>query len=253
MYSINQIKLNNNIIKKKQTEISVQYSDFIFSRFIMSINWVSKIKLISALILTILLINCGNKQSASSPENGDLTNTFIVNDSIIELSPAQIFQKEKDKLIADGWEDRNIPNGQLPSCYNFISQFGSVNNYLEVKVGSNTDVVIKVMNLENNSCIRYVFINSGTTYQLKNIPEGQYYLKIAYGENWFSKVENEQCIGKFISNPMYEKGEDILDFRIQHSNDGYSVPSFRLELDVIKSNISNSFNSQNISEDEFNK
>jgi len=219
----------------------------------MQINWVPKIKVISALVLTIGLISCGNKTSAPSLANGDLTNTFIQNDSINELSPEQIFQQVKDKLIDEGWEDRDISNGQLPACYNFIPQYGNVDNYIEVIVGSNTDVVIKVMNLENNNCIRYVFINSGTMYQLKNIPEGQYYLKIGYGEDWFSKVENGQCIGKFVSNPMYEKGEDIMDFNIQHTNDGYNIPSFRLELDVIKSDISNSFNSQNISEDEFNK
>ncbi len=219
----------------------------------MSINWVSKIKLVGALILTIGLINCSNKRSTSFLENGDLTNTFIQNDSIFELSPERKFQQEKDKLKAEGWEEENISNGELPDCYNFIPQFGSIDNFLEVKVGSNTDVVIKVMNLENNNCIRYVFVNSGTTYQLINIPEGQYYLKIAYGEDWFSKVENGQCTGKFVRNAMYEKGEDVMDFNIQHTIDGYNIPSFRLELDVISSNISNSFNSQNISEDEFNK
>ena len=81
----------------------------------------------------------------------------------------------------------------------------------------------------------------------------KYYLKIAYGKNWLSKVENGQCIGKFIRNPLYEKGEDIMDFTIQHSSEGYSIPSFRLELDVVSTGISNSFNSQNISESEFNQ
>jgi hypothetical protein len=46
-----------------------------------------------------------------------------------------------------------------------------INNYLEVHVGGGTDVAIKVMNLETDKCIRYVFINSGSTYKIKNIPE----------------------------------------------------------------------------------
>ena len=111
------------------------------------------------------------------------------------------------------------------------------------------------MNLNTNTdkCIPYVFINSGSTYAIRNIPHGSYYLKIAYGKNWLFKVENGQCIGKFTRNPMYEKGEDIMDFNIQHLADGYIIPSFKLELDVISSSISNSFNSQNISESEFNQ
>ncbi len=109
------------------------------------------------------------------------------------------------------------------------------------------------MNIQTEKSVRYVFINSRSTYSINNIPEGQYYLKIAYGKDWLSKVENGQCIGKFLSNPMYEKGSDIMDFNIINNPDGYSIPSFTLQLDVVLSGISNSFSSQNISENEFNK
>ena len=67
-----------------------------------------------------------------------------------------------------------------------------------------------------------------------------------------TKVVNGQCVGKFIRNPMYEKGEDILDFNLQHYSKVYRVPSFKLSLDVIATDITNSFNSENISEDSFN-
>ena len=109
------------------------------------------------------------------------------------------------------------------------------------------------MNIKTEKCIRYVFINSGTTYSIENIPEGMYYLKIAYGKDWLSKVENGQCVGKFIKNPLYEKGEDVLDFNIKRESNGRSIPSYQLSLDVVSSGISNSFNSQNISESDFNK
>ena len=110
-----------------------------------------------------------------------------------------------------------------------------------------------ILNLNTEKCVRYVFINSGSTYTIRNIPEGRYYLKIAYGKNWLSIVENGQCIGKFIRNPMYEKGEDIMDFNIKNTAQGYSIPSFKLELDVLSTGVNNSFNSKNISESEFNQ
>jgi hypothetical protein len=65
-------------------------------------------------------------------------------------------------------------------------------------------------------------------------------------------VENGKCVGKFIKNPLYEKGTDILDYNIKYSGNTYSVPSFRLSLDVVTNNANNSFNSSDISEDEFN-
>ncbi len=208
------------------------------------------------LLITILFTSCNNQSSSSqenTPENGDLNNTFIEQSPTVELTPEQKYEQEKEKLISEGWQEQDIQNGQLPSCYNFKPQKSNVDNYLEVYVGSGTDVSIKVMNLSTDKCVRYVFINSGSTYTIRNIPEGSYYLKIAYGKNWLSKVESGRCVGKFIRDPMYEKGEDIMDFNIQYTADGYSIPSFKLQLDVVSNSISNSFNSQNISESEFNK
>jgi len=202
---------------------------------------------------------------SNRPSNGDLDNTFHDNQSasttsdgkkteyVPELTPEQKLQQEKNKLIAEGWKETEVNNGQLPSCYNFVPKKSRINNYLEVQVGGGTDVAIKVMNLNTDKCIRYVFINSGSTYKIRNIPEGTYYLKIAYGKDWFSKVENGQCVGKFLRNPMYEKGDDIMDFNLQYTSDGYSIPSFQLKLDVIATNTMNTFSSQNISENEFNQ
>jgi hypothetical protein len=120
--------------------------------------------------------------------------------------------------------------------YNFVPTKSDIDNYLEVQVGGGTDVAIKVMNSENEQCIRYVFVNSGSTFRIRNITEGKFYLKIAYGKDWFSKVENGKCIGKFLRNPMYEKGKDILDFNLQHTVDGFNIPSYQLKIDVIATN-----------------
>lgn len=186
------------------------------------------------------------------PKNDALNNSIAKNTTSSQLTTEQKIQYERDSLAKAGWRENNIINGQLSSCYNFKPQKGNIANYLEVNVGSGTDVVIKVINLKTEKSVRYVFINSGTTYTISNIPEGQYYLKIAYGKNWFMKEDNGRCLGKFIRNPIYEKGEDIMDFTRQYRNDGVSIPSFKLSLDVISTDISNSFNSQNISENDFN-
>jgi hypothetical protein len=219
-------------------------------------NLIHNSGIIATFSFIVLFASCNNQSSSNkenSPENGELNNTFIEQSEAAELSQEQNYEQEKEKLISEGWQEEGIQNGQLPSCYNFNPKTGEVNNYLEVYVGSGTDVVIKVMNSKTDNCVRYVFINSGSTYSIKNIPEGKYYLKIAYGKNWLSKVENGQCIGKFLRNPMYEKGEDIMDFNVVHLTDSYKIPSFELKLDVISNGISNSFSSQNISESEFNK
>lgn len=185
--------------------------------------------------------------------NGDLNSTFGNSNEGNNSSPdSNSFEFTKSKLIADGWEEDNFSNGQLPSCYNFKPKKSKIDNYIEVNVGSGTDVVIKVINYNTDVCIRYVYINSGTTYKIRNLPEGVYFLKIAYGKNWFSKVENGKCVGKFISNPLYKKGENLMDFHLKHHENGYSIPSFRLSLDVVQTPDADKFNSNSISEDDFN-
>lgn len=206
-----------------------------------------------ALLSTLLFSSSCNNNSSNSystPSNGDLDNTFTEKQ---EITPEQKLQKEKQQLLSEGWEEQGIENGLMPSCYNFEPQSdNSIDNYLEINVGGGTDVVIKLMNLNTEKCIRYVFVNSGSSFQIRNVPQGKYYLKIAYGKEWLSKIEYEKCFGKFIRNPLYEKGEDILDFTIKNTFDGYSIPSFRLSLDVVSSNLMNSFSSKNISETDFN-
>lgn len=210
-------------------------------------------KVLVNLIVVVFLFSCTTNENDNTPKNGDLNNTFVEEQSTLELAAEEKYQREKEKLIKEGWEEQKIENGQLPICYNFKPKKGSLQNHLYVFVGGGTDVSIKVMNVNTNKCVRYVFINSSSAYSIDNIPEGKYYLKIAYGKNWLSKIINGQCVGKFLRNPMYEKGEDIMDFNIQQKKDGYSIPSYRLQLDVVSSGTSNSFTSQNISEDDFNK
>jgi hypothetical protein len=196
--------------------------------------------------------------------NGDLDNTFTGTDSkpikkqqksppTIKLSNEEILRQQKTALYQEGWKDEHINNGNLPNCYNFKPYRSKIDNYLSVYVGSGTDVVIKMMNVETNKCVRFVYINSGSTYKVRNIPEGRYYLKIAYGKEWISKVENGKCVGRFFRAAHYEQGEEIMDFNIKHYKDGrYSIPYFELKLDVVRTNDMNSFESDRISEETFN-
>ena len=225
----------------------------------------SRIAVISVILIAIISV-VALRQSRNNDiyENEALYNAEVAKmmDSIYaaaasappSLSPEDLLKQEKDKLIAEGWEETQVKNGQLSSCYNVAPKKGEIDNYLEVHVGGGTDVVIKMMNIETSKCVRYVFVNSGTTYRIKNIPEGLYYLKIAYGKEWLSKTENGKCVGKFIRNPIYEKGTDILNYKVRPMGEEgeYDVPSYRLDLDVVSTDFTNSFTSHHISENDFN-
>ncbi len=209
-------------------------------------------------LVLIAVISCHSNNTGSNtqiPENGDLTSTFTEQQtSQTSLTPDQLLEQERNRLVKEGWKQNNLQNGLMPSCYNFSPKYNqSTDNYLKINVGSGTDMVAKLMNANSGICVRYVFINRLSSFSIRNIPEGVYYLKLACGKEWLSRVENSQCVGRFLSNPLYEKGTDLLDYNLIRNTDGYSIPSYEISLDVVSSTMNNSFSTSNISEKEFNK
>lgn len=156
----------------------------------------------------------------------------------------------------DDWEKKSYKSGTTPDCENISPEYDyEIDNYLKIQVGYNTDVVVKLMQKSQteDKCIRVVYINSGDTYYVKNIPEGLYYLKIAYGKDYRQTIVNKKCKIKFIKNPIYEMGDNLLDFNIVKTNEGISIPYFELSLDVITTTeTGKEFKTGNISEDQFN-
>jgi hypothetical protein len=109
-----------------------------------------------------------------------------------------------------------------------------------------------MINYLNGKCIRYVYISKNSTYTIRNIPQGKYYLKIAYGDNWGVEEGKSICEGRFTTNTLYKKGNDILDYNFVYTGDHYQIPSFSLKLDVIKTDDQvNTFDTNTINENEF--
>ena len=157
-----------------------------------------------------------------------------------------------------GWDRKKYTSGETPDCENIIPEYDrSIPNYLKVNVGSNTDVVVKLMKKNISSediCIRIVFIRSGQSFKIENVPEGDYYLKLAYGKDWRQKIVDNQCFGKFMTNAHYEIGKQKLNFNKSQNGDYERIPSFELSLDVVTTKIKKSnYNSNQISEAIFNK
>lgn len=157
------------------------------------------------------------------------------------------------------WEKKYYPSGSAPECENIIPKYEpSMKNYLNINVGSNTDVVLKLMKknlMGEDYCIRIAYVRSNESYKMENIPEGLYYVKIAYGSDYRQKIEDGQCKVRFVRNAEYEKGEEELSFYKIPVTGGYDIPSFQLDLDIIiiEGRRFNEFTSDTISEEEFNK
>lgn len=172
-------------------------------------------------------------------------------------------------LIIDsysGWEEKNYISGITPDCENVIPKYDyEIENYLRINVGLGTDVVVKLIehNETKDECIRVVYVRSGDVFEIKNIPQGEYYLKIAYGKDIRKKIIDNICYVKFMKNAKYEKSKEFLNFSLvkkpnkkigNEIYENWEVPSFELFLDIIETTYTNNtFKSSDISEEEFNK
>ncbi len=198
--------------------------------------------------------SASSTDSAHSPTVDEIFHNPTVNISI----PAFVDPITKDSLdlVKNGYLPRHIKNGGEPDCFNYTPQKSNVNNRLIVYVGYKTDVVVKLISQETEKCIRYFYIRGGSTYTIYGIPQGIYYLKLAYGKQWMMSNANGQCVGKFLRNAKYEIGKETLNYNFKYSDnrDGYRIPSFHLKLGIsFDFDKSDNFRSDNISEERFNQ
>lgn len=156
----------------------------------------------------------------------------------------------------DGWEEVSYKTGEKPNCISSAEKFDyKTENFLRIIIGRNTNVVVKVHNTVNDECIRCVFINAGESFEINNIPEGIYYLKIAFGNFWMQKdLGGQKCEGKFQQEVYYKKGDKLLDFYTVKTETGtVKIPNFELKLEIFKQNKKNEYKSSQITEEEFFK
>lgn len=154
---------------------------------------------------------------------------------------------------SDDWEEADMYTGKVPSCIYVTPKYDyGLDNFLRISVGSGANIVIKLHDYLTDACIRCVYVSAGDTYDMRNIPEGKYYVKIAFGKKWsVRKTDSYSCEAKFKKNAAYKEGEDILDYYLRYYDNGYQVPSYEIRLDMKTSKKKNAFDTKGISEDEF--
>ena len=98
--------------------------------------------------------------------------------------------------------------------------------------------------------IRYIYVAENTTTTVQEIPQGVYYLKLAYGYDWMAKETNDGKQGKFTRNVLYERSQDTFDFGTKNSREEIN---YRLDINVVDSKLENNFQTITIDEKEFMK
>jgi hypothetical protein len=169
-----------------------------------------------------------NNSYSSNPGNMATTSDSSLSDSNNNpaYSSADSTSSGTSDYVPVNMENGNISNrGEVHPEYDY-----KIDNKLVISAES-TDAAVKIINTETDRCIRFVFINNGTTYIVRNIPEGKYYLEIEYGENWEVKEGEPNAKGHFANNDLFKTDRSDFDFNKVYSEDGeVSVPNYELTL-----------------------
>ncbi len=185
-----------------------------------------------------------------------ITGSVVVKEKVVEKI-VEVSAGGSDSNQYEDWDETEYETGETPQCLNIVPEFDyKMDNHLKIKnEGSETEAVVKLIKIDNPDgdevTYRIAFIKAGDNHDMKNVPAGKYYLKIAYGQEWKETSLGGRCTGKFTKNAQYEKGEDIVDFTPIRTSAGTELPSYELSLDV-NHNGSNGLDTDDISEDEFN-
>lgn len=153
----------------------------------------------------------------------------------------------QQKLLDAGWAIVT-PHEDLTEEYGIKPVYGIQDNYFDITIGRGCNVAVKIMDKKTDQCIRYVYVAENSTTTVQEIPQGVYYLKLAYGYDWMEHNTGNGKVGKFTRNVSYEKSQDTFDFGVKNSSEEIN---YRLEINVVDSQLGNNFLSTPIDEEEF--
>lgn len=184
--------------------------------------------------------NIDNKQKKSSKSSE--VSTSLNSDEKLQKSTLGSDQRD--------WNSTSIAQGKPVYCFKNQKYNRDIDNELKITMGGYGDLYVKLINRLSDKVIREAFIKRNTTYSIRNIPEGVYYIKTAFGKGLKT---NNNCDIKFENDAYYKKGENQLDFYIKENYDGYSIPSFHLSLDVeVSFTTGSQYDSESITLNDFN-
>lgn len=166
------------------------------------------------------------------------------NSDSIELNSLQ------EQLIGEGWYlPKTVPEGELSKEYGVKSKFGQQDNYFDIEIGNGCDVAVKIVDASTDKCIRYVLVPENSSANVQMIPQGKYYLKLAYGKDWMEYDNGDGTIvGKFTKNVSYDRSVDVFDFGKKNSS---NIVSYVLQINMINTELQNNFGTIEITEEDF--
>lgn len=134
-----------------------------------------------------------------------------------KMSPSQSEEPTtyQEELISQGWNFATPNAGELNESYGVRPIYGIQDNYFDISIGQGYNLLVKIVNESTDKCIRYVYVPENKSVAISQIPQGRYYLKLAYGRDWMELVNGNSLKAKFTRDTFYERSTESYDFGLK--------------------------------------
>lgn len=129
---------------------------------------------------------------------------------------------------AQNWSTHQLTTGMSIPCQASSGQFDdNLDNFLRILGSQHSDMYVKLIERKTDNVVREVFIKRGTSFNIRNIPQEEYYVKIAYGRN---PQTDENCQFKFEKELGYEQPRHVFNYFNRLATRGLVLPCYELNL-----------------------
>ncbi|WP_346863898.1 hypothetical protein [uncultured Draconibacterium sp.] len=201
------------------------------------------IVIVIGVIIAIIIAIASDNDSSSSYQTNSSSSSFEPSD----YSTTSSVQEQPESEF----KGNQLNNGSSP--YNAL--FGSgiynknYNNEVTFKNGYNTDAIVCLVDYYSGKTIRNEYIQASSTFQMTNIPNGTYYMKVFSGKDWNPNkiLGNGKIKGGFDTNSSFYQSKSPSDL-IKLNDDGNQYSSYEITLYQVDNG---NMEQQNISENSF--
>jgi len=131
-------------------------------------------------------------------------------------------------VSAQTWTSLQLSTGMSIPCQQITEDYDErIDNFLRVLGSQHSDMYVKLIRRSNDKVVREVFIKKGTSFNIRNIPQEEYYVKIAYGKN---PQTDENCQFKFAEELGFEQPSHVFNYFNKLATRGLVIPCYELNL-----------------------
>lgn len=167
--------------------------------------------IIVVIIIIVVIASNSSNSSSSSSSNVSSATTYPALDSS-KTDSTSVMPRDTVSTINTNsqYTGNSLKTGASPfnSCFGIGGWDG--HSWIKFTNDNSTDAVVCLVDSTSGSTIRNEYIRGGTTYKMKQVPVGTYFIKIYSGNDWNPNLQNG-CgnTGGFESNVSYSSSLQV--------------------------------------------